>query len=51
MALYKIVRRWYTVQQIEADSEEEAVTEAKDAGLTGEDFYENDYEVGLVDEE
>jgi len=47
---YKIVRRWYTVQIIEADSEEEAITEAKDKGLTAEDFYEEDFEVGLVTE-
>jgi len=47
---YKIVRRWYTVQIIEADSEEDAVTEAKDEALTAEDFYEEDFEVGLAAE-
>ena len=50
MPNYKVVRRWYTVQQIEADSEEEAVTDAKDASITAEDFFEEDYEVELENE-
>jgi hypothetical protein len=42
---YRIVRRWYTVQDVEADSEDEAIEKAKESVLLHEDFNEEDYEV------
>jgi aspartate carbamoyltransferase regulatory subunit len=46
--LYKVIRRWYTVQQVEAGSEDEAVEKARDETQLGEDFYEEDQELAPV---
>jgi len=50
LEIYKVVRRWYTVQIIEAGSEEDAIIKAQGEVLTAEEFYEEDFEVGLATE-
>ncbi len=40
MTDYKVTRRWYTVQMIQANNEEDAAYEAGEATLLAEDFYE-----------
>jgi hypothetical protein len=46
--LYKVIRRWYTVQQVEAGSEDEAAQKAKDEVLLAEEFNEDTAEQELA---
>lgn len=48
---YKVVRRWYTVQRVKADSKDEAVMKAQEDILLGEDFHEEGYKVEKVKEQ
>ena len=45
MPLYRVTRRWYTVQEVRASSEQDAIDKAKDEVVEGVEFYEEDSEV------
>jgi hypothetical protein len=48
---YKVVRRWFTVQEVKANSEDEAIDTAQNEVVESVNFYEEDTEVTLKEGE